>query len=67
MPFWVQMLLTQLVNYVSGLVTPELIAKYEKLACEFVVARLRELAKSTTTTDLDDKIVEIVARALGVK
>ncbi len=63
MPSWIEKILTGiLVKYL----TPEVIAEFEKEAAVFVVGKLREFAKSTADTKIDDTIVDIIAEALGV-
>lgn len=53
-------------DYLAKFVTPELVRHYEDLAVEYVVCKLSQLAKGTDKTDLDDQVVAVVAKALGV-
>lgn len=63
MPSWIEALVIKLVQQY---LTPTVIKEFEHEAAVFVVAKLREFAKSTEQTKVDDALVEIVAAALGV-
>lgn len=56
-----EILIGLLLEILEKLVTPDLV----KVAKEKAVAYLRELAKQSDN-ELDDKLVDIVAKALGV-
>ncbi len=62
MPAW---LLKVVIEAIGKLVTPEVIAKIEKAAKEFVVCQLKTFAASTES-EIDDVLVAKVAEALGV-
>lgn len=63
LPSWLETLILQVLG---KYITPELLKQLETQAAIVVVAKLRELAKDTTQTKIDDAIVEIIAAALGV-
>lgn len=63
MPSWLEKLI---VEVIKKYFTAEVIQEFEAAAAVFVVDKLREFAKSTETTKIDDALVEIVAAALGV-
>ncbi len=63
MPSWVEKLVIELLKKYF---TAEVIKEFEAAAAAYVVGALRELAKSTDETKIDDAIVEVVAQALGV-
>lgn len=61
MDAWKKMLANFVLDALEKLVTPD----FQQKADEWVVARLRaEVAK--TENEIDDRLVEIVAKALGV-
>ncbi len=62
MPAWLEQIVIQIL---SKYLTPEIVAKLEQTAKEYVVCLLAKLAK-TTPTDIDDVIVGKVAVLLGV-
>jgi hypothetical protein len=55
------LLLKLILDALEKLITPDL----QQKADEWIVARLRELADKTDN-EVDDKVVELVAKALGV-
>lgn len=52
-------------EYLEKLISEELLGRFEKEAKKYVIQVLRQVAKESPG-DLDDKVVEIVAKALGV-
>lgn len=62
MPAW---LVQFLVEWLTKLLTPELVKKIEDAAKQFVCCELQKFAKSTAT-DIDDVLVQKVAAALEV-
>ena len=57
-----KMLINIVLKALDQLITPDL----QQVADEWIVARLQELA-AKTENDVDDRVVELVAKALGVE
>ena len=60
---WILELLAELL---SQYITPELLKKWEMAAKKFAIEKLREFAKDTAWTEIDDMLVEKIVKAWGL-
>ncbi len=63
MPYWLEKLV---IGIITKYLTAEVIKEFETAAAVFVVTKVREFAKSTDKTQIDDAFAEVLADALGV-
>jgi len=61
---WILELVAELI---SQYITPEMMQKWEQAAKQFAIAKLREFAADTAWTEIDDMLVEKIAKAWGIK
>jgi hypothetical protein len=53
-------------DLISQYITAELLQKWEKAAKEYAIGKLREFAADTKWTEIDDRLVEKIAKAWGL-